>query len=167
MLAIAGCSEDNTHPKVSPVDEPSADAVTILATIDAIPSATGDGEAYAPLWQEGDQIVVGYKGISYVYETYDAGNGVEFHPMALSLPADARGEVTAYFKAVDGVFAVGADQTGATLPMYAYAADAAPAQGSLGLHFKPLASVLSLTIGEEASKTISKITLEQIGRAHV
>ena len=42
MLAIAGCSEDNTHPKVSPVDEPSADAVTILATIDAIPSATGD-----------------------------------------------------------------------------------------------------------------------------
>ena len=30
MLAIAGCSEDNTHPKVSPVDEPSADAVTIL-----------------------------------------------------------------------------------------------------------------------------------------
>ena len=45
MLAIAGCSEDNTHPKVSPVDEPSADAVTILATIDAIPSATGDGEA--------------------------------------------------------------------------------------------------------------------------
>lgn len=111
MLAIAGCSEDNTHPKVSPVDEPSADAVTILATIDAIPSATGDGEAYAPLWQEGDQIVVGYKGISYVYETYDAGNGVEFHPMALSLPADARGEVTAYFKAVDGVFAVGADQT--------------------------------------------------------
>lgn len=96
MLAIAGCSEDNTHPKVSPVDEPSADAVTILATIDAIPSATGDGEAYAPLWQEGDQIVVGYKGISYVYETYDAGNGVEFHPMALSLPADARGEVTAY-----------------------------------------------------------------------
>ena len=61
MLAIAGCSEDNTHPKVSPVDEPSADAVTILATIDAIPSATGDGEAYAPLWQEGDQIVVGYK----------------------------------------------------------------------------------------------------------
>lgn len=115
MLAIAGCSEDNTHPKVSPVDEPSADAVTILATIDAIPSATGDGEAYAPLWQEGDQIVVGYKGISYVYETYDAGNGVEFHPMALSLPADARGEVTAYFKAVDGVFAVGADQTGATL----------------------------------------------------
>ena len=124
MLAIAGCSEDNTHPKVSPVDEPSADAVTILATLDAIPSATGDGEAYAPLWQEGDQIVVGYKGISYVYETYDAGNGVEFHPMALSLPADARGEVTAYFKAVDGVFAVGADQTGATLPMYAYAADA-------------------------------------------
>lgn len=91
MLAIAGCSEDNTHPKVSPVDEPSADAVTILATIDAIPSATGDGEAYAPLWQEGDQIVVGYKGISYVYETYDAGNGVEFHPVALSLPADARG----------------------------------------------------------------------------
>ncbi|MFR9218341.1 MAG: fibronectin type III domain-containing protein [Alistipes onderdonkii] len=162
MLAIAGCSEDNTHPKVSPVDEPSADAVTILATIDAIPSATGDGEAYAPLWQEGDQIVVGYKGISYVYETYDAGNGVEFHPMALSLPADARGEVTAYFKAVDGVFAVGADQTGATLPMYAYAADAAPAQGSLGLHFKPLASVLSLTIGEEASKTISKITLEPV-----
>ena len=130
MLAIAGCSEDNTHPKVSPVDEPSADAVTILATIDAIPSATGDGEAYAPLWQEGDQIVVGYKGISYVYETYDAGNGVEFHPMALSLPADARGEVTAYFKAVDGVFAVGADQTGATLPMYAYAADAAPAQAA-------------------------------------
>lgn len=62
MLAIAGCSEDNTHPKVSPVDEPSADAVTILATIDAIPSATGDGEAYAPLWQEGDQIIVGYKG---------------------------------------------------------------------------------------------------------
>ena len=162
MLAIAGCSEDNTHPKVSPVDEPSADAVTILATIDAIPSATGDGEAYAPLWQEGDQIVVGYKGISYVYETYDAGNGVEFHPMALSLRADARGEVTAYFKAVDGVFAVGADQTGATLPMYAYAADAAPAQGSLGLHFKPLASVLSLTIGEEASKTISKITLEPV-----
>lgn len=40
--------------------------------------------------------------------------------------------------------------------MYAYAADAAPAQGSLGLHFKPLASVLSLTIGEEASKTIRK-----------
>ena len=113
-------------------------------------------------WQEGDQIVVGYKGISYVYETYDAGNGVEFHPVALSLPADARGEVTAYFKAVDGVFAVGADQTGATLPMYAYAADAAPAQGSLGLHFKPLASVLSLTIGEEASKTISKITLEPV-----
>jgi len=103
MLAIAGCSEDNTHPKVSPVDEPSADAVTILATIDAIPSATGDGEAYAPLWQEGDQIIVGYKGMSYVYETYDAGNGVEFHPVALSLPADARGEVTAYFKAVDGV----------------------------------------------------------------
>ena len=162
MLAIAGCSEDNTHPKVSPVDEPSADAVTILATIDAIPSATGDGEAYAPLWQEGDQIIVGYKGMSYVYETYDAGNGVEFHPVALSLPADARGEVTAYFKAVDGVFAVGADQTGATLPMYAYAADAAPAQGSLGLHFKPLASVLSLTIGEEASKTISKITLEPV-----
>lgn len=162
MLAIAGCSEDNTHPKVSPVDEPSADAVTILATIDAIPSATGDGEAYAPLWQEGDQIIVGYKGVSYVYETYDAGNGVEFHPVALSLPADARGEVTAYFKAVDGVFAVGADQTGATLPMYAYAADAAPAQGSLGLHFKPLASVLSLTIGEEASKTISKITLEPV-----
>ena len=160
MLAIAGCSEDNTHPKVSPVDEPSADAVTILATIDAIPSATGDGEAYAPLWQEGDQIVVGYKGISYVY--YDAGNGVEFHPVALSLPADARGEVTAYFKAVNGVFAVGADQTGATLPMYAYAADAAPALGSLGLHFKPLASVLSLTIGEEASKTISKITLEPV-----
>lgn len=91
MLAIAGCSEDNTHPKVSPVDEPSADAVTILATIDAIPSATGDGEAYAPLWQEGDQIIVGYKGMSYVYETYDAGNGVEFHPVALSLPADARG----------------------------------------------------------------------------
>ena len=162
MLAIAGCSEDNTHPKVSPVDEPSADAVTILATIDAIPSATGDGEAYAPLWQEGDQIIVGYKGMSYVYETYDAGNGVEFHPVALSLPADARGEVTAYFKAVDGVFAVGADQTGATLPMYAYAADAVPAQGSLGLHFKPLASVLSLTIGEEASKTISKITLEPV-----
>lgn len=162
MLAIAGCSEDNTHPKVSPVDEPSADAVTILATIDAIPSATGDGEAYAPLWQEGDQIIVGYKGMSYVYETYDAGNGVEFHPVALSLPADARGEVTAYFKAVDGVFAVGADQTGATLPMYAYAADAALAQGSLGLHFKPLASVLSLTIGEEASKTISKITLEPV-----
>ena len=162
MLAIAGCSEDNTHPKVSPVDEPSADAVTILATIDAIPSATGDGEAYAPLWQEGDQIIVGYKGMSYVYETYHAGNGVEFHPVALSLPADARGEGTAYFKAVDGVFAVGADQTGATLPMYAYAADAAPAQGSLGLHFKPLASVLSLTIGEEASKTISKITLEPV-----
>lgn len=46
--------------------------------------------------------------------------------------------------------------------MYAYAADAAPAQGSLGLHFKPLASVLSLTIGEEASKTISKITLEPV-----
>ena len=40
---------------------------------------------------------------------------------------------TSYFKAVDGVFAVGADQTGATLPMYAYAADAAPAQGSLCL----------------------------------
>ena len=58
MLAIAGCSEDNTHPKVSPVDEPSADAVTILATIDASPSATGDSEAYAPLWQEGDQIIV-------------------------------------------------------------------------------------------------------------
>lgn len=46
--------------------------------------------------------------------------------------------------------------------MYAYAADAVPAQGSLGLHFKPLASVLSLTIGEEASKTISKITLEPV-----
>lgn len=162
MLAIAGCSEDNTHPKVSPVDEPSADAVTILATIDAIPSASGDGEAYAPLWQEGDRIIVGYRGTSYVYETYDAGNGVEFHPVALSLPADMRGEVTAYFKAVDGVFAVGADQAGATLPMYAYAADAAPADGSVGLHFKPLASVLSLTIGEEASKTISKITLEPV-----
>lgn len=45
---------------------------------------------------------------------------------------------------------------GATLPMYAYAADAAPAQGSLGLHFKPLASVLSLTIGERLRRPFRK-----------
>lgn len=160
MLAIAGCSEDNTHPKVSPVDEPSKDAVTVLATIDAIPSVPGSGEGYAPLWQEGDRIIVDYRGTAYVYETFDAGNGVEFHPVALSLPSDASGEVTAYFNAVDGVFAVDAEQAGAALPMYAYAADAAPVDGSVALHFKPLASVLSLTIGEEASKTISKITLE-------
>lgn len=86
----------------------------------------------------------------------------EFHPMALSLPADAHGEVTAYFKAVDGVFAVGADRRALPCRCMPMRADAAPAQGSLGLHFKPLASVLSLTIGEEASKTISKITLEPV-----
>lgn len=160
ILAIAGCSEDYTHPKVAPVGEPAKDAVTILATIDAIPTVAGSGEAYAPLWQEGDRIIVDYKGISYVYETFDTGASVEFHPVALSLPADAHGEVKAYFEAVDGVFAITADQTSTSLPMYAYQADAAPDGGSIGLRFKPLASVLSLTIGEEATKTISRITLE-------
>lgn len=123
MLTIAGCSEDDTHPKVAPVEEPRKDAVTILATIDAIPSAPGDGETYALHWQEGDQIVVDYGGNTYVYETFDAGNGVEFHPVALSLPGDVRGELKAYYKAVDGVFAVDADQSGDALPMYAYATD--------------------------------------------
>lgn len=156
MLAIAGCSEDNTHPKVSPVDEPSADAVTILATIDAIPSATGDGEAYAPLWQEGDQIIVGYKGMSYVYETYDAGNGVEFHPVALSLPADARGEVDGLFQGRRRRICGRCRPDGATLPMYAYAADAGTRPGSLGLHFKPLASVLSLTTARRLRRQFRK-----------
>lgn len=160
MLMIAGCSEDHTHPKVAPVGEPSQEAVTILATIDAMPGVTGDGEPYAPRWQEGDRIVVDYQGMSYVYETYGEGTSAEFLPVALSLPADLRGELTAWFNAVGGVFAVDADQTNASLPMYAYAADAVPGEGSVGLRFKPLVSVLSLTIGEEASKTISGITLE-------
>lgn len=162
MLTIAGCSEDNTHPKVAPVEEPRKDVVTILATIDAIPSAPGDGETYVPRWQEGDQIVVDYGGNTYVYETFDAGTGVEFHPVALSLPGDVRGELKAYYKAVDGVFAVDADQAGDALPMYAYATDVRAAEGSVGLQFKPLASVLALTIGEEASKTISEIRLEPL-----
>lgn len=162
ILLIAGCSEDYTHPKVAPVEEPSKDAVTILATIDAIPAIDGNGDAYAPLWQEGDQIIVDYKGIAYVYETSGMGASAEFHPAALSLPADVRGELKAYFKAVNGIFAVDADQTSTSLPMYAYEADAASAEGSVALRFKPLASVLSLTIGEEATKTISKITLEPL-----
>ena len=112
MLMIAGCSEDHTHPKVAPVGEPSQEAVTILATIDAMPGVTGDGEPYAPRWQEGDRIVVDYQGMSYVYETYGEGTSAEFLPVALSLPADLRGELTAWFNAVGGVFAVDADQVG-------------------------------------------------------
>lgn len=144
ILAIAGFASCEKAPEGG---EGGADSkgLTIIAVT--------DGEL-VPAWNAGDKIKVSCDGKSYDFETAAAGKSSKFTDNG-TLTAELIGDnaVSAYFNCTSarGAFRISGEQTyadgksSAAIPMYAYTMNA-PANNTLALTFKPLASVLRVTL---------------------
>lgn len=144
LLAIAGFASCEKEPEGG---EGGADSkgLTIIAVT--------DGEL-VPSWNAGDKIKISCDDKSYDFETATAGKSSKFTDDG-SLTADLIGDkaVSAYFNCTSarGAFRISGEQTyadgksSAAIPMYAYTMNA-PENNTLALTFKPLASVLRVTL---------------------
>jgi hypothetical protein len=157
FLLLAGCKDDETV-VVTPVDPPVRGSVAVTATIN--PMLSGGSETFQSEWSEGDVILVSYGGVDYAYSATGSGTSAEFQPVSMSLPENASGAVAAYFNAAGGGYSVPTDQTGLMVPMYAYQANASVSEGKMSISFNPLASIFALTISEQDSKSLARLTLE-------
>ncbi len=157
FLLATGCKDDGTT-GVTPVDPPVKGSVAVTASIN--PMQSSGTETFQSEWSEGDVIIVSYNGVDYAYAATGSGTSAEFQPVAMSLPENASGAVSAWYDAPDGEYSVPADQTGLAVPMYAYQASASVSGGKLSVTFNPLVSIFALTVTEQDSKSLKKLTLE-------
>ena len=115
--------------------------------------AVTDGEL-VPSWTAGDKIKVSCDGKSYDFSTAAEGKSAKFTDDG-TLTAELIGDnaVSAYFNCTSarGAFRISGEQTyadgksSAAIPMYAYTMNA-PQENTLAMTFKPLASVLRVTL---------------------
>ena len=138
IAALASCEEE-------PTQTPEAEGLTIVAVTDG---------AIVPEWAEGDKIKVACGDESYDFKASAAGKSAQFTGDG-TLTAEVVGDnpVSAYFNcsSARGAFRIAGEQTyadgksSASVPMYAYTMNT-PQNNTLAMTFKPLASVLRVTL---------------------
>jgi len=144
MLAIAAFASCEKEPEGEGGGQ-KADGLTILAVTDG---------TLVPAWTAGDEIKVAVGSKSYDFTATTAGKSAKFTDDG-SLTAELIGDnaVSAYYNcsSARGAFRISGEQTyrdgksSAAIPMYAYTMNA-PANNTLAMTFKPLASVLRVTL---------------------
>ena len=144
MLAIAAFASCEKEPEGEGGGQ-KADGLTILAVTDG---------TLVPAWAAGDEIKVAVGSKSYDFTATTAGKSAKFTDDG-SLTAELIGDnpVSAYYNcsSARGAFRISGEQTyrdgksSAAIPMYAYTMNA-PANNTLAMTFKPLASVLRVTL---------------------
>ena len=147
FLAVAGLAACEKEPDNGSGngETPEAEGLTIVAVTDG---------TLVPEWAAGDVIKVACGDKSYDFTAAAAGKSAQFTGDG-SLTAEIIGEspVAAYFNcsSARGAFRISGEQTykdgksSASVPMYAYTMNA-PQDNRLALTFKPLASVLRVTL---------------------
>ena len=145
FLAVAGLASCEKEPDNGNGDTPETEGLTIVAVTDG---------TLVPEWAAGDVIKVACGDKSYDFAAAAAGKSAQFTGDG-SLTAEIIGEspVAAYFNcsSARGAFRISGEQTykdgksSASVPMYAYTMNA-PQDNRLALTFKPLASVLRVTL---------------------
>lgn len=164
LLAIAGFASCEKEP-VGEEGGAEAKGLSIIAVTDG---------SLVPEWAEGDEIKVACGGKSYDFKATASGKSAKFTDDG-SLTAEIIGDnaVTAYFNCTSarGAFRISGEQTyadgksSASIPMYAYTMNK-PQNNSLALTFKPVASVLRVTLPIHPI-SIEKITVKAAAEATV
>lgn len=144
MLAIASLASCEKEPE-DQGQTPEAEGLAIVAVTDG---------TLVPEWVEGDKIKVSCGDNSYDYTTAVSGKSAQFTGDG-TLTAEIVGTnpVTAFFNcsSARGAFRIAGEQTyaegksSALIPMYAYTMNT-PQNNTLAMTFKPLASVLRVTL---------------------
>ena len=157
MLALAALASCEKEPE-DQGQTPESEGVAILATTDG---------TLVPEWAEGDKIKVACGENSYDFSATAAGKSAEFTGDG-TLTAEVIGEnpISAYFNcsSARGAFRIAGEQTyangqsSAFVPMYAYTMNV-PQNNKLALTFKPLASILRVTLPVHPI-SIEKITVK-------
>lgn len=141
VAAFASCEKEPDNGGTTP----EAEGLTIIAVTDG---------TLVPEWTAGDVIKVACGDKSYDFTAATSGKSAQFTGDG-SLTAEVVGDnpVTAYFNcsSARGAFRISGEQTckdgqsSASVPMYAYTLNT-PQDNKLALTFKPLASVLRVTL---------------------
>ena len=144
LLAVAAFTSCEKEPDNNN-ETPESKGLSIIAVTDG---------TLIPEWESGDVIKVACGGKSYDFTAAAAGKSAQFTGDG-SLTAEIIGEnaISAYFNcsSARGAFRISGEQTykggksSASIPMYAYTMNT-PQNNMLALNFKPLASVLKVTL---------------------
>ncbi len=153
LLSLVGCSDDDT------TTGSGSNGFRIIASVDGALEQTS--------WQPGDQIKVVSGDELYTFVTETGGAMAEFTDRDNLLSADLAGSgpLSAYHECTSmyGTFRIQTEQTvndgvnTARVPMFAYTMNT-PEQNRLQLTFRPLASVLELTV-EPYDITVTQLTI--------
>ena len=153
LLSLVGCSDDDT------TTGSGSNGFRIIASVDGASEQTS--------WQPGDQIKVVSGDELYTFVTEAGGAMAEFTDRDNLLSADLAGSgpLSAYHECTSmyGTFRIQTEQTvndgvnTARVPMFAYTMNT-PEQNRLQLTFRPLASVLELTV-EPYDITVTQLTI--------
>ncbi len=140
VVAMTSCQKELENG-----EEAQAEGLTIVAVTDGV---------LIPEWSTGDEIKVACGDKSYDFTAITSGKSAKFSDDG-KLTAEIIGNnpVSAYFNcsSARGAFRISGDQvlkdgkSSASIPMYAYTMNA-PQNNSLALTFKPLASVLRVSL---------------------
>lgn len=141
LTGLASCQKENNTE-----DNKNSDGgLAILASTDG---------KLVPEWTEGDIIKVTCNGTSYNFKTETAGNSAKFtDDGTLTAQIIGNNAISAYYNCTSarGAFRISGEQTykdgksSAAIPMYAYTLNA-PQNNTLALTFKPVASILRVTL---------------------
>lgn len=145
MLAIASLASCEKEPEEQGQTPETVEGLAIVAVTDG---------TLVPEWAEGDKIKVACGENSYDYTATVSGKSAQFTGDG-SLTPEIVGvnPVSAYFNcsSARGAFRIAGEQTyengqsSASIPMYAYTMNA-PQNNTLAMTFKPLASILRVTL---------------------
>lgn len=141
LTGLASCQKENNTE-----DNKNSDGgLAILASTDG---------KLVPEWTEGDIIKVTCNGTSYNFKAETAGNSAKFtDDGTLTAQIIGNNAISAYYNCTSarGAFRISGEQTykdgksSAAIPMYAYTLNA-PQNNTLALTFKPVASILRVTL---------------------